>query len=42
MMFYLSKIAREMERKYHLNLPEYPGFAQIVELSAGNPQKDKL
>ncbi|GJJ13457.1 hypothetical protein Clacol_007711 [Clathrus columnatus] len=35
-------VTKEMERKYQLNLPEYPGFAQIVELPSGVSQKEKL
>jgi hypothetical protein len=31
-----------MEKKYELNLPEYPGFDQIVELTPGGALKEKL
>lgn len=31
-------VTKEIERKYQLNLPEYPGFSQIVELSSGKAQ----
>lgn len=30
---------RTMAEKFELDLPEYPGFDQIVELSPGEPQK---
>ena len=33
----LTVRGRTLEEKYQLNLPEYPGFAQIVEL----PQADE-
>ena len=33
---------REIEKKYALNLPEYPGFDQIVELSCPGSTKEKL
>lgn len=31
-----------MEKKYELNLPEYPGFDQIVELVSVKSSKEKL
>jgi hypothetical protein len=35
--FHFLSINRTLEEKYELNLPPYPGFAQIVEL----PQQDE-
>jgi len=35
--FHFLSTNRTLEEKYELNLPPYPGFAQIVEL----PQQDK-
>ncbi|KAF8516314.1 YjeF N-terminal domain-containing protein [Hysterangium stoloniferum] len=35
-------ISKEMEKKYQLNLPEYPGFDQIVELSPTASTREKL
>lgn len=31
-----------MEEKFHLNLPEYPNFSQIVELPRGVSSLRKL
>jgi len=31
-----------MEKMYNLNLPDYPGFSQIVELTSGSTTKEKL
>ncbi|KIJ54152.1 hypothetical protein M422DRAFT_58315 [Sphaerobolus stellatus SS14] len=35
-------VPKAMEKKYQLNLPEYPGFSQIVELPSNSPNKEKL
>ncbi|KDQ20926.1 hypothetical protein BOTBODRAFT_26937 [Botryobasidium botryosum FD-172 SS1] len=35
-------ISRELEKKFELNLPEYPGYEQIVELSAVSKGGEKL
>jgi len=35
-------VSKKMEIKYELNLPEYPGFDQIVELPSGGSLKEKL
>jgi len=35
-------ITREMEKKFRLDLPEYPGFSQIVELPLEGSAKEKL
>jgi hypothetical protein len=33
---------RTLEEKYELNLPPYPGFAQIVELPQQDEESQKL
>jgi len=35
-------ISKKMEKKYQLNLPEYPGFDQIVELPPTASTREKL
>ncbi|KAH8104534.1 YjeF N-terminal domain-like protein [Cristinia sonorae] len=35
-------VTKAMEEKFHLNLPEYPGFAQVVELNPSNQSTGKL
>ncbi|KAF8588565.1 YjeF N-terminal domain-like protein [Ramaria rubella] len=35
-------ISKGMEKKYELNLPEYPGYDQIVELPSTGSTKEKL
>lgn len=35
-------ISKEMEKKYQLNLPEYPGFSQIIELPSAGSARERL